>query len=88
LQTSPTVDLGLICPDSKELLNVPIINGTHIRHCDVRYALFYAETDGKQVKLTHFFLSTGKSFFTRFPKFQGKVLNKKLQIPLPSNFFS
>ena len=23
----------------------------------------------------------------RFPQFQGKVLNKKLQIPLPNDFF-
>ena len=39
------------------------------------------------VTLTHLFLSTGEKFFTRFPQFQGKVLNKKLQIPLPLNFF-
>jgi hypothetical protein len=32
-------------------------------------------------------LTTGESFFTRFTQFQGKVLNKKLQIPLPRDFF-
>jgi hypothetical protein len=37
--------------------------------------------------LTHFFLTTGVAFFTRFPQFQGKVLNAKLQIPLPADFF-
>jgi hypothetical protein len=87
LQTSPTIDLGLVCPDSEESLDVPKIEGQQIRHCDVRYALFYAVTDGQNVTLTHLFLSTGEKFFTRFPQFQGKVLNKKLQIPLPADFF-
>lgn len=87
LQTSPTIDLGLVCPDSEEALDVPQIEGRQIRHCDVRYALFYAITDGQNVTLTHLFLTTGEKFFTRFPQFQGKVLNKKLQIPLPSAFF-
>jgi len=87
LQTSPTIDLGLVCPDSQELLNLPRIGGRQIRHCDVRYAIFYARTDGEQVELTHFYLTTGEAFFSRFPQFQGKVVNKKLQIPLPNDFF-
>lgn len=87
LQTSPTIDLGLVRPDSEEALDVPMVGGQQIRHCDVRYALFYAETDGTEVTLKNFYLSTGEAFFSRFPQFQGKVLNKKLQIPLPSDFF-
>lgn len=87
LQTSPTVDLGLVLPSSTEPLDVPKIAGRQVRHCDVRYAVFYAQTDGALVTLTHVFLTTGEAFFGRFPQFQGKVLNKKLQIPLPSNFF-
>ena len=87
LQTSPTVDLGLVSPDSREALDVPHLEGEQVRHCDVRYALFYATTDGDNVLLTHFFATTGEHFFTRFPQFQGNVLNKKLQIPLPSDFF-
>jgi hypothetical protein len=87
LQTSPTIDLGLVCPDSEEALDVPKIEGQQIRHCDVRYALFYAVTDRQNVTLTHLFLSTGEKFFTRFPQFQGRVLNRKLQIPLPGDFF-
>lgn len=87
LQTSPTIDLGLVRPNSDEALDVPKIEGRQIRHCDVRYALFYAETDGKNVTLTHLFLTTGESFFTRFRQFQGKVLNRKIQIPLPRYFF-
>ena len=87
LQTAPTVDLGLILPSSTDPLDVPKIAGQQVRHCDVRYAIFYARTDGKNVTLTHFFLTTGQLFFTRFPQFQGKVLNKKIQIPLPADFF-
>lgn len=87
LQTSPTIDLGLICPDSPAPLDISKVQGRQIRHCDVRYALFYAQTDGKIVTITHFFLTTGEVFFQRFPQFQGKVLNKKLQIPLPNDFF-
>ena len=87
LQTSPTIDLGLVSPNSVEALDVPKIKDRQIRHCDVRYALFCAETNGNNVTLTHFLLSTGESFFTRFRQFQGKVLNKKIQIPLPTHFF-
>lgn len=88
LQTSPTIDLGLVRPDSKEALDVPKIEQQQIRHCDVRYALFYSETDGENIILTHLFLVTGEQFFNRFQQFQGKVLNKKLQIPLPRDFFN
>jgi len=87
LQTSPTIDLGLVRPNSTEPLDVPMIQGTQIRHCDVRYAIFYANIAGKSVTFTHFFLTTGEAFFSRFPQFQGKVLNAKLQIPLPADFF-
>ncbi|MCS1407369.1 MAG: hypothetical protein M2R45_00527 [Verrucomicrobia subdivision 3 bacterium] len=87
LQTSPTVDLGLVSPNSEELLGVPKIQGVRIRHCDVRYSLFYAKTDGNSVTLTHLFLSTGEGFFKRFPQFHGNVVNRKLQIPLSPDFF-
>ena len=87
LQTSPTIDLGLVRPNSTAPLDVPMIQGAQIRHCDVRYAIFYAEISNAMVHLTHCFLTTGEAFFERFPQFGGKVLNAKLQIPLPSNFF-
>jgi len=87
LQTAPTIDLGLVCPDSQAPLDIPKLRGNQLRHCDVRYALFYATTNGATVAITHFFLTTGEAFFSRFPRFQGKVLNKKLQIPLPTDFF-
>lgn len=54
LQTSSTIDLGLVRPDSEDPLDIPNIEGRQIRHCDIRYALFHANTDGKYVTLTHF----------------------------------
>ena len=88
LQTSPTIDLGLVLPSSELTLDGTIIDGVSIRHCDVRYALFHATTDGKLVTIDHLYLTTGKDFFKRFPQFEGRKLNKKLQIPLPSSLFN
>jgi hypothetical protein len=86
LQTSPTIDLGLVRPDSSELLDIQQVGGKQIRHCDVRYAVFYGTSDGVKVILTHVVVSTGESFFSRFTAFGGNVLNKKLQIRLPAGF--
>lgn len=88
LQTSPTIDLGLVCPNSTDPLETPKIKGHQIRHCDVRYALFYARIENESVTITNLCLTTGEHFFNRFQQFQGKVLNKKLQIPLPVDFFN
>lgn len=88
LQTSPTIDLGLVLPSSEEYLDIRQLGVHHPRHCDTRYAMFYAKTDGKKVMLTHLFVTTGADFFTRFRRFEGKVTNGKIQIPLPRNFFS
>lgn len=88
LQTSPTIDLGLVLPSSEDHLDIRQLGDYHPRHCDTRYAMFYAKTDGKKVTLTHLFITTGADFFTRFRRFEGKVTNGKIQIPLPQNFFS
>jgi hypothetical protein len=88
LQTSPTIDLGLVTPDSTDELDLPPILGSRLRHCDVRYAIFYGKTDGSTVTLSNLILVTGEDFFKRFKRFEGKILNKKLQIPLPANFFN
>ncbi len=87
LQTSPTIDLGLVRPNSAEPLDVPQIEGKQIRHCDVRYAVFCGITDGETVTLTHLILANGVSFFKRFEPFEGQVLNEKLQIHLPADLF-
>jgi hypothetical protein len=83
LQTSPTIDLGLVCPDGTG----PISDMPEFRHCDVRYAVFYGSVSGRDVMLDHLVLATGEDFFTFFQRFEGKVLNKKLQIRLPADFF-
>lgn len=87
LQTSPAIDLGLVRPDSIEVLDVPMLEGQQLRHCDVRYAIFYGDYSIGMVQLTHLLVVTGEGFFARFAQFQGKVLNRKLQIPLPTEFF-
>lgn len=87
LQTSPTIDLGLVSPDSESFLDIEKIDDKNIRHCDIRYALFYAEILNGIVTIKSVYLTTGRDFFKRFTKFGGKVLNRKIQIPLPRNFF-
>lgn len=87
LQTSPTIDLGVICPNQIDNSGISI-NNTAMRYCDTRYAVVYGITDGVTVILTHLVISTGADFFSRFTQFQGNVVNGKIQIPLPYNFFN
>lgn len=83
LQTSPTIDLGMVRPDDEGILeHIPSISGRRVRCCDVRYALFYGNVNEGTVTIDQFFLTTGAKFFERFPQFQGKVVNRKLQIHL------
>lgn len=86
LQTSPTIDLGLVLPSGETPLDVPVIAGTQIRHSDVRYAVFHGRIDRGKVIISHLVMTTGACFFDRFPQFGGNVLNAKLQIPLPRDF--
>lgn len=87
LQTSPTIDLGLVEPSSTEPLNLDKLPEGTVRHCDVRYAIFGALMKDGQVMINSLVLTTGEAFFSRFQRFEGKVLNKKIQIPLPPGFF-
>lgn len=84
LQTSPTIDLGLMSPDDKTHLE----ELAFVRHCDIRYAVFYGQTDGRNVCIKNLVMCTGQDFFSRFQRFEGNVVNAKLQIPLPSSFFA
>ncbi len=87
LQTSPTIDLGLVSPDSETPLDMEKVNDTTLRHCDVRYAIFNAKIEGGMVNITNLIMTNGRDFYGRLPKFQGLGLNKKIQIPLPPYFF-
>jgi hypothetical protein len=84
LQTAPTIDLGLVCPDSKD----KIADFPEFRHCDVRYSVFYGTCLGSKIRLDHLILTTGADFFNFFRRFEGKIKNAKIQIPLPANFFA
>lgn len=86
LQTSRTIDLGLVSPDSQSAAQEV---GKDIRHCDVRYAIFFASRIGvSDLVLNEVVVSTGEAFFREFQRFEGKVTNTKIQIPLPSDFFA
>jgi hypothetical protein len=84
LQTASTIDLGLISPDDP----APLDFLPEVRHCDVRYAVFYGAVVGNQVRLDYVVLTRGADFFSFFQRFEGKVVNAKLQIPLPRSFFT
>ncbi|MCY4264817.1 MAG: restriction endonuclease, partial [Gammaproteobacteria bacterium] len=88
LQTSPTIDLGNVNPKSIESLVGVVIDGIKIRHCDVRYAVYYEIKEGESIRLTHLILSTGEQFFNRFPQMKGKSVNKKIQLHLPKDFYT
>jgi hypothetical protein len=87
LQLAPTIDLGMVAPDSTE---PAIAVAPGLRHCDIRYAVFYAERDEHErtrLRLTELVVTTGEDFFREFQQFGGRVSNSKLQIPLPRNLF-
>lgn len=85
LQTSPTIDLGLHSP--KDGLTVIKADGKAFTSEDIRYVVFDGEVSGSKIKLNSLYVVNGRDFPDAFPLFQGKVVNKKLQIPLPKGFF-
>lgn len=84
LQTSPTIDLGLVSPDSE---GQAVTLSPRLRHCDVRYLVGYATRTDDTLSIDHIVLSVGEDFFGEFQRFGGLVQNRKLQLHLPSNFF-
>jgi len=84
LQTSSTIDLGLVSPDSGE----PAAEIPGLSHRDVRYAVvFAAPVPPREVSITAVVVTTGAAFFDEFQRFEGRVKNTKLQIPLPKSLF-
>ena len=85
LQLARTIDLGLELPDSDTPL--ASVNGAvSVRDC--RYAIFYGERDGSTFTITALVVVTGADFFQEFRQFGGRVSNSKLQLRLPSAWFS
>ena len=85
LQTSPTIDLGMHSPDDAKTIFE--INGTSFSCKDVRYVLFDGDVCGNNVVLKKLYVVTGADFTKFFKLFNGKRVNKKIQIPIPSGFF-
>ena len=85
LQTSPTIDLGLHSPEDGKV--IAEIDGMTFYSQDIRYAIFNGTVHGNEVNLRNLYLVTGEEFTQYFPLFQGKGTNKKIQLPLPYDFF-
>lgn len=86
LQTSPTIDLGLFSPADSTPTDL-VLNSHFVLHDEVRYGVFIASVSYGIAKITGVALGYGRDFYSRFPQFQGRVVNRKIQIPLPSDFF-
>ncbi len=84
LQTSPTIDLGLVTPDSD---GPAVTLSPRLRHSDARYLVAYGGHDVEVLRVEHIVVSTGADFFQEFQRFGGLVQNRKLQLRLPSSFF-
>lgn len=87
LQTSNTIDLGLVLPSSVDPLLIAKSNGAQFKQCDVRFVIFHGVQNESRIELSHLIVVTGEKFFTRFKQFGGNIKNRKLQIHLPSDFF-
>ncbi|RBY88561.1 hypothetical protein [Blastococcus sp. TF02A-26] len=85
LQLARTIDLGLELPNSDAPL--ASVNGT-VAVSDCRYAIFYGDREGSTFTITALVVVTGEDFFTEFRQFGGRVSNSKLQLRLPSAWFS
>jgi hypothetical protein len=86
LQLARTIDLGLELPSS----TTPLASANAvIAVCDVRYAIFYGTRAGATFTITHLVVVTGRDFFKQeFRQFGGNVSNSKLQLKLPSAWFT
>lgn len=85
LQTSPTIDLGLILPtDPSPASSLD----PSLRHCDARYVVVYGIVDSTgRTTIQEIVVTTGADFFDEFVQFDGLVKNSKLQIRLPADLF-
>jgi hypothetical protein len=83
-QWRPTIDLGLVTPDSTEEAR----GLAGLRHCDVRYCVAELEPRDGEFEITEIIVSTGESFFGEFRAFEGLKENRKLQMHLPPDFFT
>lgn len=86
LQTSPTIDLGLVDPSSRAVLSPPFPD--YLTHADTRYAVFGGvRSSTGNVRLVGLTLVSGDCFFEVFRRFGGLGVNSKLQIRLPAEWW-
>jgi|SRR5579872_69626 len=84
LQLAPTVDLGLVSPDS----DAPAAElGLGLTYRDSRYAIFYGSRSAGRFHVESLVVTTGVDFFSEFQRFEGNIQNRKLQVRLPRDFF-
>ena len=76
LQTSSTIDLGLVLPTDPGIAQAI---GPTIRHCDARYLVAYGVIDSAgATTITEVVVTTGADFFNEFVQFGGLVKNTKI----------
>lgn len=85
LQTSPTIDLGLVLPTDT---GSAAALGNRLRYCDARYLIAYGEVKASsETEITDIVVVSGADFFDEFVQFGGLVKNSKRQIRLPTDLF-
>ena len=85
LQTSPTIDLGLVLPTDP---GPAVALSPALQHCDARYLVAYGQVDRSGVTtIDEIVVVTGADFFDEFVQFGGMVTNSKRQIRLPPDLF-
>jgi len=82
-QTSPTIDIGKENPVDT---NLKQIGSILISNEDIRYLILYMKEGLTHTVIQNIILVNGKNFFTAFKQMNGT--NTKIQLPLPTNFFS
>ena len=83
LQTASTVDLGVVVPSSTEKISAVSL----YRHCDVRYAIFYASIIDRTVTVNYLVLVNGLDFFKFYRRFGGNTVNSKRQLRLSDSIW-
>ena len=87
LQTAPTIDLGLVLPSSDKLIFSGKNGVSGLAYQDCRYAVFCGDIMGENVFIKKLIVLTGSDFFKRFQRFEGNIVNSKIQLKLPNSFF-
>ena len=86
MQTSPTIDIGLFLPNSEVAIELSNFS-QRITPKDIRYSIIYVEKKRNIATIKTIIIVNGENFFDLFNLFKGRVVNKKIQIPIPNDFY-